>query len=109
MCPSAGFDSVGRFATSSGERPRAVRIWLMGGFRLSVGATTKDADRWRLKKAAALVKLLALAPGHRMHRENAMDLLWPNSGRKAASNNLRQVLYAARRVLLPTRVSVSIA
>src|SRR3712207_8279965 len=26
-----------------------------------------------------------------------MDLLWPDAGRKAASNNLRQALYAARR------------
>src|SRR5829696_4103682 len=30
-----------------------------------------------------------------------MDLLWPNLGKKAASNNLRQALYAARKVLDP--------
>jgi DNA-binding SARP family transcriptional activator len=28
-----------------------------------------------------------------------MDVLWPDSGKKAASNNLRQVLYGARRIL----------
>jgi hypothetical protein len=33
---------------------------------------------WRLRKAAGLVKLLALAEGHRLHREQAMDLLWPD-------------------------------
>ena len=54
-----------------------------------------------MRKAAALVKLLALAPGHNLHREQVMEVLWPNSGKKAASNNLRQVLYAARRVLDP--------
>src|SRR5438874_2119397 len=31
---------------------------------------------WRLKKARELVKLLALAPGHRLHREQVMDVLW---------------------------------
>jgi DNA-binding SARP family transcriptional activator len=57
---------------------------------------------WRLRKAAAMVKLLALAPSHRMHREHVMDLLWPDSSRKAVSNNLRQTLHAARRALDPS-------
>jgi DNA-binding SARP family transcriptional activator len=34
-----------------------------------------------------------------MHREQLMDLLWPESAKRAASNNLRQVLYGARRIL----------
>ena len=54
-----------------------------------------------MRKAANLVKLLALAPGHLLHREQAMDALWPDLTRRAASNNLRQVLHAARRVLDP--------
>jgi DNA-binding SARP family transcriptional activator len=48
------------------------------------------------------VKLLTLAPGHRMHREQVMDLLWPDSATRAASNNLRQVVYGARKVLDPS-------
>jgi predicted ATPase/DNA-binding SARP family transcriptional activator/DNA-binding CsgD family transcriptional regulator/Tfp pilus assembly protein PilF len=84
--------------TSKG--PEAVRVRLLGGFLVSVGSRTIRQDEWRSKKAA-LVKLLALAPGHRMHREQAMDLLWPDSGKRAASNNLRQVVYGARRVLDP--------
>jgi predicted ATPase/DNA-binding SARP family transcriptional activator/DNA-binding CsgD family transcriptional regulator len=52
-----------------------------------------------------LVKLLALSSGHRLHREQVMDLLWPNSGRKAASNNLRRVLHTARRILDPVEGS----
>jgi DNA-binding SARP family transcriptional activator len=78
-----------------------VRIRLLGDFRVSVGARTVEQNEWRLRKAAALVKLLALAPGHRLHREQAMDLLWPDLGKKAAPNNLRQALHAARRVLDP--------
>jgi predicted ATPase/DNA-binding CsgD family transcriptional regulator len=78
-----------------------VRVWLLGGFRLSVGPWTIQRDKWRSRKAAALFKLLALAPGHNLHREQVMEALWPNSAKQAASNNLRQVLYAARRVLDP--------
>jgi predicted ATPase/DNA-binding SARP family transcriptional activator/DNA-binding CsgD family transcriptional regulator len=86
---------------TEGERPEAVRVWLLGGFRVSVGSRTIEKGAWRLRKAAALVKVLALTPSHRLHREQAMELLWPNSGTKAPSNSLRQVLYAARRVLDP--------
>ena len=79
--------------------PEAVRIRLLGGFWVSVGSRTIEQNQWRLRKAASLVKLLAIAPGHRMHREQVMNLLWPGLGRKAASNNLRRVLHAARKVL----------
>ena len=85
----------------SGDRsaPDAVRVWLLGGFRVSVGSRTISGERWRLRKAASLMKLIALAPGYRLHREQAMDLLWPGSGTRAASNNLRQTLHATRRIL----------
>lgn len=82
-------------------RPEAVRIGLLGGFRVSVGSCEIEAGAWRLRKAASLVKLLALTPGYSLHREQAMDLLWPDLGRKAASNSLRQALHAARRALGP--------
>ena len=45
------------------------------------------------------MKLLALALGHRLHREQAMSLFWSDLGKEAASNNLRQILHAARRAL----------
>src|SRR5215218_3142742 len=86
---------------TAGEKRKAVRVWLLGGFRVSVGSRTIAQDVWRLRKAAALVKILALAPGHRLHREQAMELLWPDSGRRAASNSLRSTLHAARKVLDP--------
>jgi len=84
----------------SNEVPESVRIWLLGGFRTSVGHKEAiEESQWRLRKAAKLVKLLALAPNHRMHRERAMDLLWPDLEPKAAANNLRHALHVARRTL----------
>jgi len=78
-----------------------VRIRLLGGFSVSVGSRTIEGSAWRLRKAASLVKLLALSSGHRMHREQVMDILWPELGTRAAANNLRQVLHVARRVFDP--------
>ena len=66
-----------------------------------MGARTIREDGWRLRKAASLVKLLALAPSHSLHRDQAMNLLWPNLGTRAAANNLYQALHVARRTLEP--------
>ena len=88
-------------ASRDRSAPDVVRVWLLGGFRVSVGERKVDESTWRLSKAASLIKLLTLAPGHRLHRERAMDLLWPESGKKSASNNLRQILHATRRALIP--------
>lgn len=99
MDPPSSFEGVGRSEASTTERSEAVRVWLLGGFRVSVGPRIIDENQWRRRKAAALVKLLALAPGHRLHREQVMYLLWPDLGKKAASNNLRQAVHAARKVL----------
>jgi predicted ATPase/DNA-binding SARP family transcriptional activator/DNA-binding CsgD family transcriptional regulator len=95
---SSGPNGVSR-TEAPRERPESVRIWLLGGFRVSVGSRIIEGNEWRLRRAAALVKLLALAPGHRLHREQAMDVLWPDSSRRAASNSLRNTLHAARRIL----------
>jgi DNA-binding SARP family transcriptional activator len=56
-------------------------------------------DAWRLRKAKTLVKLLALAGGHRMHREALVAVLWPDRDGVSAANNLHQALYVARRVV----------
>jgi hypothetical protein len=45
------------------SKPEVLRIGLLGGFRVSVGARTIEEDAWHLRKAAGLVKLLTLAPG----------------------------------------------
>src|SRR5919107_3074753 len=99
MRPTATFTRLERSASPPGGEPKAVRAWLLGGFWVSVGSQTIEQDQWRLRKAASLVKLLAIAPSHRIHREQVMNLLWPDLGRKAASNNLRRVLHAARKVM----------
>jgi DNA-binding SARP family transcriptional activator len=99
MCPPAAYERVARSGTSTDERPEPVRIWLLDGFRVSVGSRTIEHYEWRLRKATSLVKLLALAPHHRLHREQVMDRLWPGSGKRSASNNLRQIVHTTRKTL----------
>ncbi|MGB0093336.1 MAG: hypothetical protein WBP81_12510, partial [Solirubrobacteraceae bacterium] len=76
-----------------------VRVTLLGGFAAAVDDVPVPGTAWRLKKARELVKLLALAPGHRLHREQAMDVLWRDPEPAAAANNLHQAVYVARRAL----------
>src|SRR5918998_1518659 len=84
---------------SSSERPIPVRVRLLGGLSVWVGSRTVSEGAWHLRKAKSLVKLLALAPGQTLHREQLMELLWPNLGERAATNNLRGSLHAARTAL----------
>src|SRR5919199_4067496 len=78
-----------------------LRIELLGRFRVTVDGRTVSAGEWRRSRSVALIKLLALAPGYRLHREQVMDALWPELSGKASSNNLRGALHAARKVLDP--------
>jgi predicted ATPase/DNA-binding SARP family transcriptional activator/DNA-binding CsgD family transcriptional regulator len=102
MSPSTtNKNEYARASRASYERLQAVRVWLLGGFRVSVGSRIIEEDAWRLRKPAALVKLLALSRGHRLHREQVMDTLWPDLDKSAASNNLRQAIHVTRRTLDP--------
>ena len=76
-----------------------VSVTLLGRFAADIGGTPVAKSAWRLKKARELVKLLALAPEHRLHREQVMDLLWGDREPAAAANNLNQAVYVARRAL----------
>src|SRR3954469_3727311 len=78
---------------------RAVHISLFGAFCVRVGNAVVPEGAWRLRKAKSLVKLLALAPERRVHRERATELLWPERAQGAAANNFHQALYVARRAL----------
>jgi len=85
----------------TGEPGDTLRVWVLGGFRVVRGSREIAPADWRLRKARTLVKLLALTPGHRLHREQIIEVLWPDLEAEAASANLRKALHVARRVLEP--------
>jgi predicted ATPase/DNA-binding SARP family transcriptional activator len=59
---------------------------------------TIPADRWKLRKVRGLVKLLALAPGHRLQRDLLIETLWPEAGPGSGVNAFYQALYNARHI-----------
>jgi predicted ATPase len=83
-----------------------ISVVLLGGFAAAVDGSPVPETAWRLKKARELVKLLALAPGHRLHREQVMDVLWRDRAPAAAANNLHQAVYVARRALDASAIEV---
>ena len=86
-------------AAPGGGAGGALRVELLGRWRVTAGGRPVAEAAWRLRKAKTLLKLLALAPGHRLHREQVAATLWPDLDPAAAGNNLKQVLHVARRAL----------
>ncbi|MFL6208703.1 MAG: BTAD domain-containing putative transcriptional regulator [Pyrinomonadaceae bacterium] len=86
---------------SESEQSASLAIRLLGPFRVSVDEQVIDERRWSRRKPKLLVKLLALQPHHQLHREQVMELLWPDLDAEAASNNLHKSIHAARRALEP--------
>ena len=76
-----------------------VTITLLGSFSVVLGSTPVPPDAWSRRGAAALVKLLAVAEGRRMHREQVMDTLWPDLPVEAATPRLHKAAHYARRAL----------
>jgi predicted ATPase/DNA-binding SARP family transcriptional activator len=78
----------------------SLRIELLGRFAITAGnAVSVPEETWRLRRARQLVKVLALSDGHRLHRERLIDVLWPGREPGTTTNNLRQVVFAARRAV----------
>src|SRR5262245_7850774 len=79
----------------------ALRIRLLGPFELFVGDRPVAPDRWPRRKPKLLVKLLAFQPRAQLHREQIIDMLWPDADFEAGANNLHKAIHAARRALEP--------
>ena len=79
-----------------------LRLALLGDFRVERDRCPLPEAAWgRRAHARTLLKLLALAPGHRLHREEIVDLLWPDADRASANNRFAKALHAARHALQP--------
>jgi len=76
-----------------------VEIQILGDFFVAVDGVAVAPNLWRRDRAAALVKLLAVTPSHRMHREQVMDLFWPDADSEVAGAALRKAVHFARKAL----------
>ena len=75
----------------------SVEIQLLDRFEVIVDGRPVPASAWRHRRAAGLVKLLALAAGHRVHREQVIEALWPHLPPGGGERNLHKAIHLARR------------
>ena len=76
-----------------------LEIRLLGRFEVLVDSHLVPTEAWPQRRAADLVKVLALAPGHRMPRDEVLEALWPRLTADAAAANLHKAASYARRAL----------
>lgn len=78
----------------------ALRVRTLGGFAVWRGDQLLSPEIWtRRKKAAILFKCLLTAPGYRIHRDQLIDLLWPETEDTTNTVNLRYTVHLLRRML----------
>jgi DNA-binding SARP family transcriptional activator len=88
----------------NGSDKRAVpqlRLELLGGFGAERAGVDRPVGGWQRRTAKTLTKLLATHPSHRLHREQVLEILWPDAEFESALNSLGKALHAARRALEP--------
>ena len=83
-------------------RASALRVRLLGPFEAHVGDRAILPGAWSGRAARSLFLLLLGTPGNRLHRDQVIDLLWPEASQESALNGLYKALHALRRVLEPT-------
>jgi DNA-binding SARP family transcriptional activator len=78
-----------------------LRVRLLGGFGIERSDADEAVSDWPRRSAKTLIKLLAIQPGHAMHREQVIDVLWPKVNAESALNSLGKAVHVARRALQP--------
>ena len=98
--PTPGLDAfAARYPGSDAITP--LRVRLLGGFCIEPADAGQAVSDWPRRSAKTLVKLLAIQPGHALHREQVIDVLWPKVDAESALNSLGKALHVARRALEP--------
>lgn len=78
-----------------------LELRLLGTFAVAVDGEPVADARWVRRQAALVVKLLALAPNHRLHQDQIMEVLWPGADPDTASNGLHKMVHLVRHALEP--------
>src|SRR5512138_1328530 len=84
---------------SDGSSQAQLRVYLLGRFEVVRADAPIPLHAWRRRRPADLLKLVALAPGHAVPRETAIDTLWPEKDPASGANNLHRALYDLRQIL----------
>lgn len=74
-------------------------LTLLGDFEVRLDRKPIAEAEWAQGRARDLVKVLALAPDHRLIRERVIEMLWPQLDAEAGAANLHKAAHHARRAL----------
>lgn len=76
-------------------------VSLLGGFQVERADIDRALSGWQRRSAKTLTKLLATCPGHALHREQVLDILWPGVDIDSALNSFGKAIHAARHAFEP--------
>ena len=74
-----------------------VEIRLLGQFEVIIDGSPVESRTLSRRDPARLVKFLALANGHRAHREQVIDALWPDVSAPSVANRLHKAAHFVRK------------
>ncbi len=77
----------------------SLRVYLLGRFEVERNGELLAPQSWRRRRPADLLKIVAVAPARTLHREQAIERLWPDKTLEEGANNLHRALHDLRRVL----------
>jgi DNA-binding SARP family transcriptional activator/tetratricopeptide (TPR) repeat protein len=78
-----------------------LEISTLGRFEVRRNQDPLTGGNWSRRKVVDLFKLLLSVEQHRLHREQAQEILWPTSPLEQAANSFGKTLYLLRRALEP--------
>ncbi len=87
----------------------SVSIRLLGAFEVRRDDGVVIDGTWRPAKGAAIVKILALQQGRALHRDQLIDLLWPEADAEAGSSSFYKNLHHLRSTLRAAGVTDLVA
>jgi DNA-binding SARP family transcriptional activator len=85
------------------RHPPATTIRLLGGFALQLAGQNVDLGTVR-PRARALLRLLCLNAGRRVHHETIEAALWPDADAASSARNLHVAIAALRRAIEPAAI-----
>jgi DNA-binding SARP family transcriptional activator len=80
-----------------------LRIYTLGGFRVFRGDEEVQQTAWGREKAVFLIHLLVARHRAQLHKEQIIDLLWPEQNPEAGDRDFKVALNAVQKALEPDR------
>jgi DNA-binding SARP family transcriptional activator len=105
---SAASDVLPPSPAAEEAHPVGLCLTMLGDFSVWLGPRPVAESAFARRKARSLLKLLALQPGHSLHRDQAMDLLWPDLSPRAAAAQLYKAIHHVRQAFATAAPSLPV-